>query len=163
MKRTWTATALDGVPGRPSIRRFGRAATAACVAGLAAWLTGCGGAEGRVPVYPATGKVTVAGEVPEGALVVLYPARAGVEAELRPSGKVRHDGSFSLTTYDADDGAPKGDYTATIQWNKLVKKGSDYAAGPNVIPRTYAAPETSPWKVQVGEARKEFAPLAIGK
>ena len=43
------------------------------------------------------------------------------------------------------------------------KKGNDYAAGPNVIPRDYASRETSPWKVEVSDSPKQFAPLAIAK
>jgi hypothetical protein len=114
-----------------------------------------------VPVYPVNGRVSVAGEVPEGALVVLYPARKLGEEELRPSGRVAKDGSFRLTTYEADDGAPTGEYTATVQWNKLVKKGRDYAAGPNVVPKAYANPETSAWKIKVAEAPNELPPLRI--
>ena len=82
---------------------------------------------------------------------------------MSPSGKVREDGSFTLTTYDADDGAPGGEYTATIQWNKLIKKGQDYVAGPNVIPRAYEVPETSSWKVTVADAPIELPPLDIKK
>src|SRR4051794_28205039 len=65
-----------------------------CSLAMAAWLVGCSEGEDRVPVYPVEGKVSVAGEVPEGALIVLYPAKGGEEKELRPSAKVRQDGSF---------------------------------------------------------------------
>src|SRR4051812_30187327 len=44
---------------------------------------GCSGGDGRLAVFPGKGKVTVPGQVPEGALLVLYPARGGPE-ELRP-------------------------------------------------------------------------------
>lgn len=130
---------------------------------LAAILAGCGADDGRVPVYPAQGKVTVSGEAPDGALVVLYPAKGGTEAELRPSGRVKPDGTFRLTTYVADDGAPAGEYTATIQWNKLIKQGRDYKAGPNIVPGAYAATDSSPWKIKVSEAPNDLAPLDIKK
>ena len=123
---------------------------------------GCGGDDGRVPVYPVKGKVTVSGEVPLGALVVLYPTQKGAK-ELRPSGKVGADGSFTLTTYEADDGAPAGEYVATIQWNKLVKRGNDYSAGPNAVPKQYGSQESSPWKVRVAETPNVLEPYAIGK
>lgn len=122
---------------------------------------GCGGAEGRVPVFPAGGKVTVGGEVPEGALVILYPAKAGGENELRPRGTVKADGSFKLTTYDAEDGAPAGDYSATIAWNKLIKRGSDFVAGPNIVPPQYASKDASPWKIQIKEGSNELPEQAI--
>ncbi|WP_422924663.1 hypothetical protein [Singulisphaera sp. PoT] len=130
---------------------------------LAALLAGCGGNGDRVPVYPVKGKVTVFGEVPEGALVILNPVKDGGETEIRPSGKVRSDGTFSVTTYDADDGAPAGEYLGTIQWNKLVQNGRDWKAGPNVVPKDYASRQTSPWKITVEAAPKELEPLAIAK
>jgi hypothetical protein len=134
-----------------------------CGVGLAMLATGCSGDDGHVPVYPVKGKVSVKGEVPEGALVVFYPTKAGGETELRPSAKVKPDGSFSLTTYDADDGAPSGDYIATIQWNKIIKKGNDFKAGPDLIPKTYARRESSLWKVKVAEAPNDLEPLTITK
>lgn len=141
----------------PSAAR--RLGAAAVLVGLLA--AGCGGGEGRVPVYPVGGTVKVGGEAPEGALVVLYPARDAKNQEIRPSAKVSKDGSFKLTTYDADDGAPAGDYVATIQWNKLVKRGSDFVAGPDVIPADYASPEKSPWKVSVRNGSGSLPALEI--
>jgi hypothetical protein len=140
-----------------------RWAAAWCSFGLSVLAAGCSETDGRVAVYPVTGKVTVAGEVPEGALVVLYPAVAEGEQALRPSAKVGKDGSFSFTTYEANDGAPSGDYTATIQWNKLVKKGQDYVAGPNVIGDEYASHTSSPWKIKVATGPNELAAREINK
>ena len=125
------------------------------------FLTACSADDGRVPVYPVKGKVAVAGEFPVGALIVLYRAQPVGEKDLRPSAKIGPDGTFSLTTYVASDGAPPGEYTATIQWNKLVKKGQDYSAGPNVVPKQYAARETSPWKINVESKPNEIAPINI--
>lgn len=144
-------------PGRGGIRALAAVLAVFTMAG------GCSRKDDRVIVYPVSGKVTVLGEVPEGALVVFYPAQSAGESEVRPSGKVKQDGSFRLTTFDADDGAPSGDYVATIQWNKLVKRGSDHVAGPNVVPPDYAKRETSPWKVKVADATNELTPLAIAK
>jgi hypothetical protein len=131
-----------------------------CV-GMAISVTGCSGNVGKVPVFPVKGKVAVAGEVPLGALVVLYPVQPGADKDLRPSAKIGQDGTFSMTTYVADDGAPAGEYTATIQWNKLIKTGQDYSAGPNVVPKQYAASETSPWKIKVENKPNELAPINI--
>lgn len=132
---------------------------------LMAATIGCSGGDGRVPVYSAEGKISVAGEVPDGALIVLYPAaaKAGAEQELRPSAKVKPDGTFSLTTYDANDGAPAGDYVATIQWNKLIKKGSDFVAGPDIVPKEYTSRETSPWKLTIASSRNQLEAVTIKK
>jgi hypothetical protein len=151
-------------PGVTVVTRPGGARGYGAVLGasvLAASLAGCTGGDGRVPVYPVSGKVTVAGAVPEGALIVFYPAEGVVQPEHRPSAKVERDGRFRLTTYDAGDGAPAGDYTAVIQWNKIVKKGNDYVAGPNVVPPAYASRERSRWKVRVASAPNDLPHLEI--
>ena len=124
---------------------------------------GCSKDDGRIPVYPVKGKVSVLGQVPEGALVVLYPTPGATNLEIRPSGKVKQDGSFELTTYEADDGAPVGDYTATIQWNKLVKRGPDTVAGPNAVPPKFGSPDTSPWKIKVGAAPTDLTEFSVTK
>jgi hypothetical protein len=144
-------------------RRWGPTRLGWLVAVFMAALAGCSGEKGRVPVFPVSGKVTVQGEPPQGALLVFHPEQRGGEEALRPTAKVKEDGSFQLTTYDGDDGAPAGDYIVTVQWNKLVKKGSDYSAGPNVVPPAYAKPETSPWKVNVAESGKVLESMDIKK
>ena len=155
--------AVDG--GSNSVSNAGRwwPGAGGVVLGFSALLgLGCAGNEGRAPVYPVTGQVKVANEIPEGALVVLYPSGPS-NADLRPSGKVKQDGSFTLTTYDADDGAPAGDYVATIQWNKTIKRGNEYAAGPNVVPPAYATQDKSPWKIHVAAGATTLEPLNITK
>lgn len=153
------------------IERYGRSGEASGRSVRLSWkaglllpallLTGCSANDGRVAVYPVTGKVTVGGEVPEGALVVLNPTGGKGSTEHSPSGKVRKDGSFRLTTYDADDGAPAGQYVATIQWNKVLKKGNDYVTGPNAISGEYGKKESSPWKITVEAKPNELPPLEI--
>ena len=137
--------------GRPSLAAL-----------IAMAVVGCGGDPGRLAVHPVQGRVAVLDQVPEGALVVLYPV-PGNATELRPSGKVDRDGNFRLTTYDADDGAPAGDFVGTIRWNKVVKKGGDYAAGPNLVPEAYGAAATSPWKIRVEPAANRLPELKITK
>jgi hypothetical protein len=147
---------------RRGVPELGRGSGAGlCASVLVGVLAGCSGGDGRVPVYPVAGKVTVGGEVPEGALIVFYPAEEAGQPEHRPSAKVEPDGRFKLTTYDAGDGAPAGDYTAVIQWNKIVKRGNDYVAGPNVVPPPYASRERSKWKVHVASAPNDLPPLDI--
>ena len=126
-------------------------------------IVGCSSQQdARVPVFPVKGSVSVAGQIPDGALVVLYPTGSSA-GDIRASGKVKSDGSFSLSTYEADDGAPAGEYVATVQWNKLVKTAQGYSAGPNVISKSYSDPASSVWKVKVAEAPNELPPIVIKK
>jgi hypothetical protein len=119
------------------------------VGGLPA-LVGCGksGPE-RVPVFPVEGTVTLEGKPMPGAIIVLHPksgARSDVPA---PRAQIKSDGSFRFTTYDADDGAPPGDYVATIAWYRLVGQGGDVQAGPNVLPPKYSNPKLSKWEIRI--------------
>jgi hypothetical protein len=71
------------------------------------------------------------------------------------------DGSFSLSTYDKDDGAPAGEYAVTIEWQKLVTKGQEAEVGPNVLPDRYGKPQTSPLKATVTDAPTDLPPLRL--
>ncbi|MEY3174176.1 MAG: hypothetical protein RLZZ436_2090 [Planctomycetota bacterium] len=74
-------------------------------------LVGCGGAEGQKPVYPVSGKVTMAGAAVAKATVIFQPlgkdqavATAITDAE----------GVYRLTTYDSFDGAAAGKYEVMV-------------------------------------------------
>lgn len=124
----------------------------------AAVTTGCS-SETRVPVFPVTGKVQFQGKSPAGAIVVLNPVGATSNLDVLPTGTVKDDGSFTLTAYEPDDGAPAGNYVATIQWYKVTKEAG--GPGPNVLPKTYSSPKTSPVKVNVESGPVQIPPIAI--
>ncbi|WZO98840.1 hypothetical protein EP7_000431 [Isosphaeraceae bacterium EP7] len=130
-------------------------------------VVGCSKGPARLAVVPVTGKVTFKGVPPDGALVVFHPTKplpkqeGGLETP-DPSGQVKPDGTFQLTTYDGNDGAPEGDYAVTIQWYKPVKSGADTKAGPNVIPTKYGTPDSTPWKAKVDKTATELPPQEIG-
>ena len=121
---------------------------------------GCSHDDGRLPVYRVAGQVSVGNQIPEGALVVLNPTGA-TPGEIRPSAKVQRDGTFELTTYETNDGAPVGDYVATIQWQQVTKQRGEYVTGPNLVPRAYAAEKTSPWKIKVAATSNTLPTMAI--
>jgi hypothetical protein len=97
-------------------------------------------------VFPVSGVVKYDGQIPVGAQIVLHPVAAAASDAVAPTGRVKADGSFVITSYQAGDGAPPGDYVVTIQWYKIEKDG---VVGPNVIPDQYVSPKTSPIKVSV--------------
>lgn len=109
-------------------------------------IVGCN-RETRVPVFPVSGKVTFQGRPPVGALVVLAPVNGSGTDGVAPTATVQNDGSFSITSYEPGDGAPDGDYVATVQWYRYSKELG--GPGPNVIPAKYANARTSPFKVSV--------------
>jgi hypothetical protein len=79
-------------------------------------VAGCGDGIEKVSVVAVKGKLYVDDKPHGPATMVLYPIPAG-EDDQRPavSGEVTADGSFTLTTYDAGDGAPPGEYTVQLQ------------------------------------------------
>lgn len=120
--------------------------------------TGCGG-ETRTPVFPVSGKVSFKGEVPVGAQVVLHPVGTPTVKDVTPSGTVKADGTFRITSYEAEDGAPSGEYIATIEWFKL--DAAEGGRGPNVLPAKYAGAASSPVKISVGAGPTEVPPIEI--
>jgi hypothetical protein len=106
-------------------------------------------ASDRVPVYPVEGTVSFGGKPIEGALIVLHP-QAGSDPKVLPArGQVDSAGKFTLTTYEAGDGAAAGEYSVTVVHTPLVTVAGDAVAGPNVLPRKYATPTDTDLKVSI--------------
>lgn len=121
-------------------------------------VAGCGG-EKRVAVFPVSGKVSFQGSAPAGAQVVLH-ATSGGAADVAPTGTVKDDGSFVITSYEPGDGAPAGEYAVTVEWFKIVGGSEGGGRGPNVLPKNFAAPGTTPIKVGVS-GPTEIPPIDV--
>jgi len=75
---------------------------------------GCGGSDKPVPV---SGKVTVNGVPVANAGIVFHPQ----DGKGRPaSAETGEDGTYRLSTFNAGDGALKGDYRVTLVWDEPV-------------------------------------------
>jgi hypothetical protein len=120
---------------------------------------GC--SEPRIPVFPVSGKVTYQGKPPVGAQIVLHAKGNAESYGIAPVGVVKSDGSFAITAYEPEDGAPQGEYVATIQWFKTITNEGGTGAGPNVLPVKYASAQTSPIKVNVNGGPTQIPPIAI--
>ena len=127
---------------------------------LAVVLASCSD-DGQVPVYPVSGTVKFGSEVPVGAQVVLHPVGPAAAENVVATGTVGPDGTFKVGTYDSADGAPAGEYKATLQWFKVVKGDGGVGRGPNVLPRNYADPAKTPVTLTVAEAATEVPPIVI--
>lgn len=122
-------------------------------------LSGCG--EKRIHTVPVSGKVTYRGQPAAGAQVVLHPASVDPQRKFSATGRVQDDGTFKIGVNAAADGAPPGDYVATVQWFKLIQTDGGTGQGPNVLPAKYGSPETSTLKVKVNEEPTELPPLEL--
>ncbi len=115
---------------------FAQALTCALILGLA---SGCGGeapsgASPKVPVFPASVKVNYNGKPVDGAIVKLLNTEP-----FKPGASARTDaqGAAKLTTYDADDGAPAGNYIVLIT---KPAKGVEAPKGGGVDSNNYVPP-----------------------
>jgi hypothetical protein len=116
----------------------------------------------RKPVFPVTGKL-VDGDKPAGkAVVFFHPLGNSGAAVLRPVGRVAADGSFRVSTYMANDGAPAGEYAVTVVWPKIPKGApADETEGPDQLEGRCSNPKASPWHVRVEEAAKDLGTLDL--
>jgi hypothetical protein len=133
-----------------------------CLTLVALSATGCGrSGEPRIAVVPVTGKVVFQGQSTPGALVVYHPAQ-GESATAPPAqATVRDDGTYSLTTYTANDGAQPGEYKVTVEWRRLVTDDGDAKPGPNLLPDKYSQFKSSDLVVHVAEGSDQSHTLAI--
>jgi hypothetical protein len=142
-----------------------RSAGLVLMAGIFA-LAGCSDSS-KTPTIPVTGKVmynkTV---VPTGALVVFHPVDPAVEKKIggKPFGKVREDGTYSLTMYGPDDGAPEGEYGVTVDWRGAPKEAKlrlteeNSGGGRPILNQKYSNPQQPAFKVTVKKGDKnEFS------
>jgi len=101
---------------------------------------GCQKNEERVTTFTVSGKVLKSGSPINYATVIFHPVDAADTTTAKPRGVTTPDGTFLLTTYDGNDGAPAGAYQVTIQqW--LTEKPEE---GPkNQLKAKYSDPKTS--------------------
>jgi hypothetical protein len=154
------AGALSAFFAKRGRRKIASLFLAACLAAIA----GCGSNAdpNRLPVFPANGQIAYHGMSLRGAFVVLHPQGSQSAEGVRPRGHVADDGKFSLSTYETSDGAPAGDYKVTVECRSLVKKpNGDVVAGPNVLPKQYSRPETSPISVRIASGDNALAPIVL--
>lgn len=110
------------------------------------------------PVHPLSGSLTIGSVIPVGASIVLHPQGHAIPGDGVPMAKVREDGTFTFSTFSAEDGAPVGDYVATVQWFRVNADGS---VGGNAVPARFASPAKSPWTVTVATDGTTLAPYQI--
>jgi hypothetical protein len=124
---------------------------------LALLTTSCGSRRdyGGHPPYPASGKVMVNGQPVKGARVTLHGGAVGPDGTA-PQGWTGDDGTFVLSTYDANDGAPVGDYTVSIIWLTSRREGS-----PDRLNQKYAKPESSGLNVKIEAKKNVLLPFEL--
>lgn len=117
--------------------------------------------DGRRPVFPVSGQVMYHGKPTPDALVIFHPISDPDPSAPRPLTRVNPDGSFTLTTYEMNDGAPAGEYTVTITWVKDIDNGNtakeDIKPAKHLLPERYSKVETSGLKVEIKKEKNKLA------
>lgn len=92
------------------------------------------------------------------ATVVFHPSFDLGPDVSKPRGTTGEDGSFTLSTYGAADGAPEGDYKVTVeQW---LTTNPDI--GPeSKLPKKYAKPEESGLTAKVISGKNEIPAIQL--
>jgi hypothetical protein len=132
-----------------------------------AFITGCGKDDGRVKVYPVSGKVLANGAPAEGAKVTFYP----VAEELKqpgmpiPYATVDAQGAYQLRSYDPGDGAPAGEFNVTVFWPSPMpanaRHESESLGSQDRLGERYLNPLTSGLKATVPEGGGEVPPFEV--
>jgi hypothetical protein len=124
-------------------------------------VVGCGGS-GRPAVHPTRGQLWIGSKPAIHARIALQPVGEGKENLPHPVGIVGEDGSFRLTSFDAADGAPAGEYAVTVtQYLAAGKRGSDETTPVNYLPARYAKAETSRLRVTIQPGTNELPPFRL--
>jgi len=118
-----------------------KATTVRCVGMfLCLLLVGCSGGRDE-PVYPTRGQVLLDGQPLSEALVAVH--RLDVQ-QRSLTARTDSTGWFELTTHEPGDGAPVGEYAATVEYRELVQEGDEPTrSGRNLLPARYADPAAS--------------------
>jgi hypothetical protein len=117
-------------------------------------ITSCGSKE--PPVYEVRGQVLFNGRPIPHAFVVLHPLEDGKPRAPLPTATTNDDGYFVMSSYHAEDGAPAGEYIATVEWRKATAvKGEDPVLSANLLPAKYSKPATSDLRVTVKPGTNE--------
>lgn len=120
--------------------------------------------DGRLKSYPVRGKVTVDGQPGKGIYVFLNPATQPPTHGIFPNAITDERGEYWVSTYDALDGAPLGEYTVTAKW-PLGEGLQVHSESPDRLKGRYSDPAKSSTRITVKEATKrqpnEVPPLDL--
>lgn len=113
-------------------------------------LVGCGKSKQPWEVAnPAVGTIKFGGIPLAGAQITLVPEDKKIPDTVRPRAFTESDGSFELSTYGENDGAPKGKYKVLAMRFPVIGSKESPSQGPNDLPPKYASADTSDLTVEV--------------
>jgi hypothetical protein len=106
----------------------------------------------KAAVHPVRGEAYYQGAPMAGAVVTLTPD-AKLKKGVAARGIVQPDGSFALTTYQADDGAAEGEYAVTVAWREKLRNGK---VGANLLPERFGKTDQSGLRATIRAGQNEL-------
>ena len=117
-----------------------------------------------VEVYPVKGRVVLEGQpLPNASVVLHHVGKSKLPLGLQPHATASEDGSFVVGTFESADGAPEGEFVATVYLRNPIVVDGDIIPGPNVLPAVYSRPDTSPFRLKITRETKEISLLELNK
>jgi hypothetical protein len=121
---------------------------------LLALVGGCGKKPKVIPVYKAKGKIQVEGKPVQGLLVTLFTIDPDLEKDMaenqipNPHAVTKDDGSFTLTTYKDEDGAPAGEYIVKVE-SIGQRRAFGQGSSPSPIAKSYSSRATTKLRAKI--------------
>jgi hypothetical protein len=114
---------------------------------------------GDHPPYPTSGQILIDGQpAPKGLSVTFYHEGDWGEKAIVPMALTNDEGKFDMHTYEANDGAPAGDYKVTVDW-PAYRRGKN--VGPDKFGNKYSNPETSGLTAHVEKGKNQLKPFEL--
>jgi len=115
---------------------------------------------GRPEVFPVSGQIFVRGVPAAKAVIQLRAPGNQLLDHWRPHAIVGSDGSFHLTTFATDDGAPAGTYALTVTWPRPGKRPFD-SEGPDRFKGRYADPLRPVCELTIRPAKNDLGRINL--
>ncbi len=143
-------------------RHLAAASIALLAVGYALWPRGNGSEPLVNKLVPVSGKLLFEEESLSGAQLTFFAMRSDREFDSPVMTTTIKDGMFKIGDHWNKLGLRPGKYAVVVEY-QAVTLGEDGEAvfGPNLIPRIYCKPETSPLKIEIAENKSEIGPLKI--
>lgn len=78
---------------------------------------GCSKGDWKAETCRVHGSLTINGMAPEGAVLIFLPVGQPPDSRgTNPWANVRNDGTYIVSMYEFEDGAPQGEYAMTLRW-----------------------------------------------
>lgn len=131
----------------------------------------CGGPkipqiQGKLPVFPVKGSIQMNGKPLANATLMFVPTKPFPEgsSQLLPRARSKDDGTFEVSTYADNDGAPAGTYRVAVTWRGAGTGEDDERHtddDPNLIPASYHNPRSTRLRAKVEEGENNLQPFDL--